>query len=214
VRVTQAGGSDRRTATVTVLFCDLVASTERHQLHGDDAADEFRREFFAALRAAADASSGNVVKNTGDGLMVVFRDSAVDAVSCATKMHENVEALDVDPPAYIRIGISAGEASTEHGDWFGTPVIEAARLCDAADTGQTLVNDVVRVLVGSRGGHQEQVFDDCVGAVERHCLAASGDLVVAGTTAGELLVSRNGGRSFARERSDLPPVRAVAIPAR
>jgi hypothetical protein len=57
----------------------------------------------------------------------------------------------------------------------------------------------------------ERVFDDFVGAVERHCLAARGDLVVAGTTAGELLMSRDGGRSFALERSDLAPVHAVAI---
>jgi hypothetical protein len=57
----------------------------------------------------------------------------------------------------------------------------------------------------------ERVFDDFAGAVERNCLAASGDLVVAGTTAGELLLSRDAGRSFALERSDLAPVNAVAI---
>jgi hypothetical protein len=57
----------------------------------------------------------------------------------------------------------------------------------------------------------DEVFDDFSGAVERNCLAAHGDLVVAGTTAGELLVSRDGGRSFAVERSDLAPVHGVAI---
>jgi hypothetical protein len=57
----------------------------------------------------------------------------------------------------------------------------------------------------------ECVFDDFAGAVERNCLAACGDLVVGGTTVGELLVSRDGGRSFALERSDLAPVHAVAI---
>jgi hypothetical protein len=57
----------------------------------------------------------------------------------------------------------------------------------------------------------ERVFDDFFGAVERNCLAATGDLVVAGTTAGELLLSRDGGRSFALERSGLAPVHAVAI---
>ena len=57
----------------------------------------------------------------------------------------------------------------------------------------------------------EQVFDGFAGAVERNCLAASGDLVVAGTTVGELLLSGDGGRSFALERSDLAPVHAVAI---
>jgi len=57
------------------------------------------------------------------------------------------------------------------------------------------------------------VFDDFGGAVDRRCLAAIGDLVVAGTTAGELLMSHDGGRSFARVRSDLSPVNAVTIAA-
>ena len=102
---------------------------------------------------AVAATHGEVVKNTGDGVMAVFRDSAVSAVTCAATMHDKVEALDVDPPAFVRVGVSAGEVAPEHGDYFGTPVIEAARLCDAAKAGQTLVSDVVRVLVGSRGGH-------------------------------------------------------------
>ncbi len=41
----------------------------------------------------------------------------------------------------------------EDGDCFGTPVIEASRLCGAAAAGQILVSDVVRLLAGSRGGH-------------------------------------------------------------
>ncbi len=149
-----AGGEGQSTATVTVLFCDLVGSTERQTRMGDDAADHFRRVFFAALTDAAASTRGEVVKNTGDGLMVVFRSSVVDAVTCASTMHDNVEALDIDEPAFVRAGVSAGEAAIEHGDWFGTPVVEAARLCAAADSGQTLVSEIVRALVGSRGGHQ------------------------------------------------------------
>jgi hypothetical protein len=57
----------------------------------------------------------------------------------------------------------------------------------------------------------DRVFDGFVGAVERNCLAASDDLVVAGTTAGELLLSHDRGRSFTLARSDLAPVHAVAI---
>jgi class 3 adenylate cyclase/pimeloyl-ACP methyl ester carboxylesterase len=142
------------TTTVTVLFCDLVSSTERGQLLGDDEADQFRRAFFARMNESVTATRGDVVKNTGDGLMVVFRDSAVSAVTCAATMHDKVEALDVDPPAFIRVGISAGEVAQEDKDYFGTPVVEAARLCATAQAGQTLVSDVVRALVGTRGGHQ------------------------------------------------------------
>ena len=136
-----------------MLFCDLVASTERVQLVGDDEADRFRRAFFGRMHEAVTATHGELVKNTGDGVMVVFRDSAVSAVTCAATMHDKVEALDVDPPAFVRVGISAGEVAAELGDYFGTPVVEAAGLCAAAEAGQTLVSDVVRVLVGSRGGH-------------------------------------------------------------
>jgi len=72
---------------------------------------------------------------------------------------------------------------------------------------------IFRARTGGTSLHWENVFNDFSGAVERNCLAASGDLVVGGTTAGELLLSRDGGRSFALERSDLAPVHAVAISA-
>lgn len=137
-----------------MLFCDLVGSTERQSRLGDDAADEFRRGFFAALSGAVASTHGEIVKNTGDGLMVVFATSAVDAVTCASLMHDEVEQLAGHDPAFVRVGISAGEVAREGDDWFGTPVNEAARLCATAEAGQTLVSDLVRGLVGSRGGHQ------------------------------------------------------------
>ncbi|HWS46229.1 MAG TPA: adenylate/guanylate cyclase domain-containing protein, partial [Acidimicrobiia bacterium] len=140
-----------RTATVSVLFCDLVGSTERQSRLGDDASDVFRRRYFAALREVVARTRGEEVKNTGDGLMVVFRHSALDAVACAVAMQEAIAALDADDPAQIYVGISAGEAAEDDNDWFGTPVNEAARLCAAAQPGQTLTNEVVRGLVGTRG---------------------------------------------------------------
>lgn len=142
------------TATVTVLFCDLVGSTERLSRLGDDAGDEFRRRFFAALRAAIEHHRGIEVKNLGDGVMVVFPTSAVDAIACALEMHELAASLDPHDPALLRVGLSAGEVSHEGDDWFGTPVVEAARLCSAADSGGTLATDVVRALVGSRGTYE------------------------------------------------------------
>jgi class 3 adenylate cyclase/pimeloyl-ACP methyl ester carboxylesterase len=147
-------GAPRHTSTVAVLFCDLVDSTARQSRLGDDAADSFRRAFYAALRDAVAAAGGQEVKNTGDGLMVVFPTSAGQAVACAVAMHETTEALDADDPALLRVGISAGEVAEDDGDWFGTPVVEAARLCALAGPGRTLVSDVVRSLVGSRGGHE------------------------------------------------------------
>ena len=49
-------------------------------------------------------------------------------------------------PLTIRVGVSAGDVTLEDGDCFGTPVVEASRLCAAADGGQILVAEVVTVL--------------------------------------------------------------------
>ena len=152
--VTEATGPGVRTATVTVLFCDVVGSTERQSRLGDDANDEFRRRLFTELRAAVDAACGEVVKTIGDAMMAVFRTSALDAVTCAALMHRGVRSLDAEHPVHLRIGVSAGEAAQEDGDWFGTPVVEAARLEALASPEQTLVAEVVRVLVGNRGGFE------------------------------------------------------------
>ena len=66
----------RNTATVAVLFCDVVGSTERLTRLGDEAGDEFRRRVFAELRRCVVESRGAEVKNLGDGLMVAFDGSA------------------------------------------------------------------------------------------------------------------------------------------
>jgi len=51
----------------------------------------------------------------------------------------------------MRIGISAGEATVEDGDYFGDPVVEAARLCAAAQSGEILVGAVVRTMTRGKG---------------------------------------------------------------
>ena len=139
-----------RTQTVTILFCDLVGSTERRARLGDDAADEFKDRFFAALRSAVARDDGTEVKSLGDGLMAAFPASAADAVTCATEMHRAVADLDADDPPRLRIGISSGEVAQDGTDWSGLPVVEAARLEAAAAPGQTLASAVVRSLVGTR----------------------------------------------------------------
>jgi tetratricopeptide (TPR) repeat protein len=130
--------------TVTVLFTDLVASTELMARLGEAAYDGFRRDHFTALRTAVDHHGGNEVKNTGDGLMAVFP-SASDAVLAGIAMQRSAAANRVE----LRVGIALGDATEEAGDWFGTPVVEAARLCSAGESGQVLVTDVVRAVAGA-----------------------------------------------------------------
>ena len=139
------------TATVTLLFCDLVESTALASGLGDAAADALRRDIFEALRSEVSAHRGTEVKHLGDGLMVSFT-SNNDAVRAACGMQQAIDVLarTRQLPLALRVGISVGEATFEDDDWFGTPVVEASRLCSAASSGQVLVADVVRVLLGSR----------------------------------------------------------------
>ncbi len=139
-----------RTGTVSVLFTDIVGSTELLGRLGERDYDDVRRRHFAALRTALVDHDGTEVKNTGDGLMAVFR-SAVDAVDCAVAMQREARNVEAGGrPVGMRVGLSAGEATEEHGDWFGTPVVEAARLCAAAGTDEAWATRLIQVLVGSQ----------------------------------------------------------------
>jgi class 3 adenylate cyclase/tetratricopeptide (TPR) repeat protein len=148
--------------TVSVLFTDLVGSTELLSRVGEATADELRREHFTSLRGAIGAAGGREVKNLGDGLMVVF-DGAGAALGCAVAMQQAMEARPVDAERLsIRVGVSVGEAESEDGDYFGLPVVEAARLCAKASGGEILTTEMVRLLTRSRGG-----FDlEAVGELE------------------------------------------------
>lgn len=147
----------RETSTATLLFCDLVGSTELFSRVGDDAADALRRTIFDALRAALDECGGIEVKHLGDGLMAVFTASATDAIASAVSMQRRISEMDASStvgPIELRVGLSTGEVAPEDGDWFGRPVIEAARLCAAAAPRVILTSDVVRSVAGTRGGYQ------------------------------------------------------------
>ena len=73
------------TSTASVLFTDVVGSTELRGRLGEEAADELRRTHDAVVTAAIVESNGRVVKSLGDGLMAVF-DSAADAVQSADRV--------------------------------------------------------------------------------------------------------------------------------
>jgi len=151
------------TVTATFVFTDLVDSTATAARLGPGAAEELRQTHFRLLRGAVTASGGTEVKNLGDGLMVMYS-SPSRALSGATGMQQAVEHHNrsASEPLGVRIGISVGEATEEDDDFFGDPVVEAARLCAAAEGGQILAADVVRALVGR---HATQTFTD-VGPLE------------------------------------------------
>jgi class 3 adenylate cyclase/DNA-binding SARP family transcriptional activator/tetratricopeptide (TPR) repeat protein len=145
--------AERSTGTVTLLFTDQVGSTETLQRLGDEEGERLRRAHFGLLREAAGMHGGEEVKNLGDGLMVAFV-SAVDAVVCAITMQQAVDrARTTGELAFaVRIGLNVGEPIRDEGDYFGTPVVIAKRLCDAGAPGQILASELVRALIGTRGG--------------------------------------------------------------
>ncbi|MGH9035209.1 MAG: adenylate/guanylate cyclase domain-containing protein, partial [Acidimicrobiia bacterium] len=140
-----------KTGTATVLFTDLVGSTELMTRLGESAFDDLRRTHFTALRRAIQRTGGEVIKTLGDGILAIFA-SAGDAVACGVAMQQAVarQAAAIDAPVAIRIGISLGDVSVEEGDVFGAPVVEAARLVDAAGPGQILASAIVRAVAGGR----------------------------------------------------------------
>jgi class 3 adenylate cyclase/tetratricopeptide (TPR) repeat protein len=141
--------------TVTILFTDLVGSTGLATRIGPGAAEELRREHFALIRAVVDEAGGREVKNTGDGVMVAF-DGTSQAVSCAVAVQQGFERRNrkSDEQLLIKIGLSVGDATAaEDGDYFGMPVVEAARLCDRASGGEILAKEIVAHLAADRHGH-------------------------------------------------------------
>ncbi|HEV8625973.1 MAG TPA: AAA family ATPase [Acidimicrobiia bacterium] len=142
--------TDRSTAIV--LFTDLVGSTELRSRLGEDAADVLREQHDALVTGAVEANRGTVVKNLGDGIMATFA-GASDAVGAAVATQQAIDRHNRSSPAAleVRIGISAGDVVFEKDDCFGTPVIEAARLCAVAQGGQILASEIVRWMARSGG---------------------------------------------------------------
>jgi class 3 adenylate cyclase len=155
--VVGAGGVGVERSTAIVVFTDLVGSTELRSRLGEDAAEELRRDHDRLIAGAVEANRGRLVKNLGDGMMATFT-GASDALAAAVAIQQALDRRNrsgsSDVPLEVRIGVSAGDVVFEEADCFGTPVIEAARLCAAAGGGRILVSEVVRVLAGTGGGHQ------------------------------------------------------------
>jgi class 3 adenylate cyclase/tetratricopeptide (TPR) repeat protein len=142
-------------STVIVLFTDQVGSTRLRSSVGEERAEEIRRRHDRLVTEAIEGNRGRVVKHLGDGMMANFA-GASDATAAAVGIQQGLDRHNRSAPRgerlEVRVGLSAGDVAVEDGDCFGTPVIEAARLCAAARGGQILVSEIVRLLAGSIGG--------------------------------------------------------------
>src|SRR4051794_38457297 len=140
---------------VSVVFTDLVGSTELSTRVGAAAAEALRQVHFGLLRDALVPHGGREVKNLGDGIMAVFPGvgAALDAAVAMQQAFDWHNATSDGAALLIRVGVATGDCVEEDGDYFGEPVIQAARLCAKAEDGQILAPDVVRVLA-PRGRHE------------------------------------------------------------
>ena len=146
------GNAYEASAFRTILFTDIVGSTELTQRLGDAGAMKVLRRHDDAVRDALSEWGGREIKHTGDGIMASFT-SASRAVASALAIQETFAepaSEGEDESIQVRIGISAGEPVTDKGDLFGTAVQLAARLCASADPGGILVSHAVRELCAGK----------------------------------------------------------------
>jgi class 3 adenylate cyclase len=146
VLATSTVGNERDSAIRTILFTDIVGST--NEALGDDVGMALLGVHNAIVRDALAAEDGREVKHTGDGIMASFV-SAVAAVRCATRVQRALARHREEHTAHplkVRIGAAAGEPVERERDLFGATVQLAARLCSHAQPEQILVSNVVAEL--------------------------------------------------------------------
>jgi class 3 adenylate cyclase/2-polyprenyl-3-methyl-5-hydroxy-6-metoxy-1,4-benzoquinol methylase len=139
--------------TAAVMFTDVVDSTALSARLGAARAQELLDQHFGLVASALSTFGGDEVKRLGDGVMAVF--GAVSAaVDCAVAVQQAVHAAARARPdaASVRIGVSVGEVREVGDDYFGVPVIEAARLCRDGIGGQVLCSAVTAQLAGAHSG--------------------------------------------------------------
>jgi pimeloyl-ACP methyl ester carboxylesterase len=183
----------------TVLFTDMVASTQRASAAGDERWRAVLQRFGEITAELTQRFGGTVVKSTGDGHLSTF-DGPTQAIRCAEALRAEAETLGVE----IRAGIHTGECELLDSDIGGIAVHIAARILGQAGAGEILVSRTVRDLViGSGTGFEDR------GSVELRGVPGSWQLLAvdrhgprAGSAEAELSSMPTPGPRTAIRRSD------------
>lgn len=130
----------------TVLFTDLVGSTERAAELGDRRWRDLVEQHHAAVRRELGRFDGREVDTAGDGFFATF-DGPARAIRCAQAIIEAVRPLGLD----VRAGLHTGEVEVADGKVAGIAVNIGARVAARADTGEVLVSSTVKDLVAGSG---------------------------------------------------------------
>lgn len=131
---------------LTVLFTDLVGSTERAGEEGDAKWRDVLEDHHAVVRRQIELNTGREVKTMGDGFLVTF-DSPSRAVQCARAIKTGLAKLGLE----IRAGVHTGECELIGADVAGLAVHVASRVESAAEPGEILVSSTVRDLAAGSG---------------------------------------------------------------
>ncbi len=136
--------SDRHLATV--LFTDIVSSTEHDVRLGDKGWRELLDRHDEVARSEIERSLGKLIKTTGDGVLATF-DGPARAIECAQRIATATGPLGVK----MRAGLHTGEVEKRGDDITGLGVVIARRVCDLAETDEVLTSRTVKDLVTGSG---------------------------------------------------------------
>jgi class 3 adenylate cyclase len=142
---------DASTVLATVLFTDIVGSTQLADRLGDRAWRDLLERHHSLVRRELARHRGREVDTAGDGFFAAF-DGPARAIRCAAAIRAALEALDLT----VRIGLHAGECERIDGGLRGVTVHVGARVGSTASGGEILVTSTVRDLVAGSG----IVFED------------------------------------------------------
>jgi len=130
----------------TVLFADIVGSTERVAKLGDGQWRELLATFHRKVREVLQQYRGREINTTGDGLFAAF-DGPARAVRCAGAIRDAVRPLGLE----VRCGLHTGECEIVGDDLAGIAVHIGARVGGLAGPGEVLVSQTVHDLVAGSG---------------------------------------------------------------
>ena len=130
----------------TILFTDIVGSTERALALRDRRWRELLEQYYATVRRELARFRGREIDRAGDGLFAAF-DGPARAIRCACRIRDEVRSLGLE----VRIGLHAGECEVLGDKIGGIAVHIGARVAAAAEPGEVLVSNTVKDLVAGSG---------------------------------------------------------------
>ena len=136
------GGAEPTRIVTTIMFTDVVRSTERAGAMGDRAWADLLESHHARVRAELRRFSGREIDTAGDGFLAAF-DSPTTAIHCARAVLGSVGEIGVD----LRIGLHTGECEVVGDRLRGIAVHIGARVASKAGPGEILVSQTVKDLL-------------------------------------------------------------------